>query len=71
MAHPGRYTRYTHHGAAQYVLNIKFDDGVAISCELSIDAGAVAESGRDDGHCLAFTPEASWGYYCLLQRAKG
>ena len=62
VAHPGRYTRHTHHGAAAYVRNGAFDVGgsVATNRELSIDEAAVAEAERYDGHYLICTSETGW-----------
>ena len=62
VAHPGRYTRHTHHGAASYVRNVAFDDdgSVATNRELSIDEGAIAEAERYDGHYLICTSEVGW-----------
>ena len=62
VAHPGRYTRHTHHGAASYVRNVAFDDdgSVATNRELSIDEGAIAEAERYDGYYLICTSEVGW-----------
>lgn len=62
VAHPGRYTRHTHHGAASYVRNVAFDDdgSVATNRELSIDEGAIAEAERYDGYYLLCTSEVGW-----------
>ena len=62
VAHPGRYTRHTHHGAASYVRNVAFDDdgSVATNRELSIDEGAIAEAERCDGYYLICTSEVGW-----------
>ena len=62
VAHPGRYTRHTHHGAAAYVRNVQFDDdgSVATNRELSIDEAAVAEAERYDGYYLICTSETGW-----------
>ena len=62
VAHPGRYTRHTHHGAAAFVRDIEFDDdgSVATNRELSIDEAAVAEAERYDGHYLICTSEVGW-----------
>lgn len=62
VAHPGRYTRHTHHGAAQYVRNVHFDDdgSVATNRELSIDEDAVREAERYDGYYLICTSETGW-----------
>ena len=62
VAHPGRYTRHTHHGAASYVRNVAFDDdgSVATNRELSIDEGAIAEAERYDGYYLICTSEIGW-----------
>ena len=62
VAHPGRYTRHTHHGAAAYVRNVHFDDdgSVATNRELSIDEAAVAEAERYDGYYLICTSETDW-----------
>ena len=65
VAHPGRYTRHTHHGAASYVRNVAFDDdgSVATNRELSIDEGAIAEAERYDGYYLICTSEVGWDDY--------
>ena len=62
VAHPGRYARHTHHGAASYVRNVAFDDdgSVATNRELSIDEGAIAEAERYDGYYLICTSEVGW-----------
>lgn len=62
VAHPGRYTRHTHHGAASHVRNVAFDDdgSVATNRELSIDEGAIAEAERYDGYYLICTSEVGW-----------
>lgn len=62
VAHPGRYTRHTHHGAASYVRNVAFDDdgSVATNRGLSIDDGAIAEAERYDGYYLICTSEVGW-----------
>lgn len=62
VAHPGRYTRHTHHGAASYVRNVAFDDdgSVATNRGLSIDEGAIAEAERYDGYYLICTSEVGW-----------
>ena len=62
VAHPGRYTRHTHHGAAAFVRNVAFDDdgSVATNRELSIDEEAVAEAERYDGYYLVCTSETDW-----------
>ena len=62
VAHPGRYTRHTHHGAAAYVRDIRFDaDGsVATDRALSIDEDAIAEAERYDGYYLVCTSETGW-----------
>lgn len=62
VAHPGRYTRHTHHGAAALVRNVAFDDdgSVATNRELSLDMEAIAEAERYDGYYLVITSETSW-----------
>jgi transposase len=63
IAHPSKYTRATHYGAAKYVKNINFDK----------KTGEVIENGSKpvfDEEALAYD-EACDGYYCIITSECG
>ncbi|WP_165045326.1 IS1634 family transposase [Adlercreutzia sp. ZJ138] len=61
---PGKYTRATHYGAAQYVRNIDFDPktGEVIECakKPEIDWEAIAAAEACDGYYCIVTSETNW-----------
>ncbi len=64
VENPGKYTRATHYGAAQYVRNIDFDPktGEVVACakKPQIDWGAVRAAEACDGYYCIVTSETSW-----------
>ena len=63
VADPGAYAKATSHGAAQYVKNLRFDEGtgeVVRGRKLEIDWEAIAEAEKYDGYYLIVTSETGW-----------
>ena len=64
VASPGKYTRATHYGAAQFVKNVTFDPdtGEAVACASApaLDLEAIEAAAECDGYYCIVTSETGW-----------
>ena len=64
VASPGKYTRATHYGAAQFVKNVTFDPdtGEALACASApvLDLEAIEAAAECDGYYCIVTSETGW-----------